>query len=239
MKKYLLVVGVLMVFLNACNNVTTYESLESSLPTITVDGYGELSATPDEASISFGVVSEEKLLDKAYSKNTEAMNAIIQTVKQRGIEKKDIQTSSYSITPLYPVDERGRRLPEKLVGFRVNQQLTIVVRDISKVGVLIDTVVAQGANTFNGLSFDVSKRTELQRQAKIRAIEEAQEKARVLADSLGLKLGRILRVYETGTRPYQPKNVARFEMATHAAPDIEAGSLEISASCQIVYETIQ
>ncbi len=231
------VIGILS---GGCARVTTHESLEASVPTIHVSGKGTVTAQPDEATARFGVRSEERSLARAYERNTREMNAIISSVKSLGVEDKDMHTSSYSITPVYATDERGRKLPGKPVSFRVDQELTVRIRDISRTGVLIDTVVSQGSNVFNGISFGLSMQNDIERKAKVKALGDAQKKAVLIAESLGVSLGRVLRVDESAVRPYGTMAVRTFDTREAApAPHIEVGSLEVIASCNLVYEIVQ
>lgn len=220
---------------NAC-----YKSIEDSVPTISIQGKGKVTAVPDEAIARFGVTSEEKLLSKAYKHNTENMNIVITTVKGMGIEEKDIKTLSYAVMPVYPKDDRGRQLPGKPVSYRVSQQLVIKIRDLSKVGEVIDKAITGGTNVFNGIQFVSSKINELEKEAKVKAAKDAKEKAELLAKNLGVTVGRVLKVSESSIRPYLQKNRAAFgAVMAESAPQIEPGSMEVNATCNVIYEIIQ
>lgn len=223
-----------------CAPEARYGSIENSVPTISVRGTGKVTARPDEALARFGVTSEEKTLEKAYKKNTESMNAVIREVKASGIEDEDIATSSYTVSPVYPRDEQGRQIPGKPASFRVSQELTIRIRDISKTGVIIDKAIASGTNTFNSIQFDSSVIEELEKEVKGRAALDAEEKAALLAGNLGVKLGRVLKVSESTVMPYPARNmVAMRAAAPDSAPQIEPGAMEITGTCDVIYEIIQ
>ena len=242
MKKavFFLVATVLMLSAAGCQKNCNLAGIENSVPNISVQGQGSVEAVPDEAIVGFGVSSEDKALSRAYKDNTEKMNAVISTVKALGVETKDIRTSSYSVTPVYPRDENGRQLPGKPVSFNVRQQLTVTIRDMGKTGDLIDKVISGGANTFNGISFDSSRVEELGKEAMVNAAEDAKGRAVLLAEALGVKIGKVLKVNESSSRPYPSGNTAQYEvMAMRAAPQIEAGSMEVSATCDVVYEIVQ
>lgn len=235
-----LFIALIAVGIQGCVKAGMPVSLESSLPTISVQGKGEVQAVPDEAVIWFGVTSDEKLLTKAYTDNTTKMNAVIMSVKNMGIDSQDIKTSSYTVTPVYSRDENGRIIPGKPASFSVSQQLTVKVRDITKTGQVIDKVIASGTNTFGGLSFDSSKIDELTKQAKVKAAEDARKEAKLIADSLGVKIGRVIRISASTQQPYLNRNVRAFAVkAEMAAPQIEAGSMEVTSTCNVVYEIVQ
>lgn len=216
-------------------------SIENTLPTINVVGYGKITSIPDEAIIMFGVTSEEKDLTKAYGDNIDKMNKIIDTVKMSGIEAKGIKTSSFSVVPIYPRDTNGRQMPGKPVSYRVSQQLTVKVSDISKMGGIIDKVISDGTNIFNGIQFTSSKNEELQMEAKVEAVKDAKEKAELLARNLGVSIGRVIKVTESSQQPYpvRTRMMAYDSAMVKAAPQVEAGSMEVTATCNVIYEIIQ
>ncbi|MDP8298512.1 MAG: SIMPL domain-containing protein [Candidatus Tantalella remota] len=242
MKKTVLIVLTLAstsLLLTGCQQITNYSSIENSVPTLSAQGTGKIETTPDEAIAQFGVTSDSKSLSKAYKDNTEKMNAVISAVKTMGVEARDIQTSSYQVMPLYPRDENGRQIPGKPSGFKVRQQLTVKIRDIGKTGDVIDKVIASGSNTFNNLSFDSSKIEDLKKEAKSKAAKDAREQAEFLAKNIGVKIGKVLKVNASSIQPYYARNVMAFESAKARSPQIEAGSMEVSANCNVVFEIIQ
>lgn len=244
-KRYLSIFVVLfavsaLVAFQGCSRVNTYGSLEGSVPTISVQGLGKVTIKPDEAIIRFGVQTEEKYLEKAYKKNTERTNAVIETVKALGIKDEDIKTSSYNITPIYQRDEKGYQVPGKPASFRVSQSLQVKMRDLPKVGEIIDKVVSSGTNTFSGINFTLSNIEEVQEEAKVKAVKDAREKALILTKNLGVKTGRILRVNTSSPQPYQRAMMANEAMLARSnAPSIQPGSMEVTANCSIIYEIIQ
>jgi len=223
-----------------CARATGYQSLEAGVPTISVQGTGKVEAEPDEAIVRFGVMSEDKYLAKAYKLNTESMNSVISAIKSMGIDSKDIKTSSYTVTPVYERDEKGWQVPGKPATFRVQQQLTIKLRDTSGAGEVIDRIIASGTNVFNGIQFTSSKLEDLRTQAKVKAAKDAREKAVLLAKSLDVKLGRVLRINASISQPYPVRNQVAFEAAAaRSVPRIEAGSMEVTSTCNVVYEVLQ
>jgi len=242
-KIFFILICAMLVFSGAgCVKIGDGVSLENSVPTISVTGNGKIEVVPDEAVAAFGVTSEERSLSRAYEGNTRSMNTVIAAVKFLGIGAKDIRTSSYSVTPIYPRDEKGYQIPGKPATYRVSQQLTVKIRDISKAGEVIDKAMSSGADTFNGIWFDSSKIEDIRIQAKAAAAEDARSKAGVLAESLGVKAGRVLKVDESsGPVDYgaAPRKMMAFAENAAAAPSIEAGSMEVTATCNVIYEIVQ
>ena len=222
------------------SGVSTAEE-EDLIPSIQVMGEGKVETVPDEALASFGVSSENKSLDRAYRENTAKMNAVIRSVKEIGVADKDIQTTSFNVSPVYPQDERGRRMDGAPVGFRVSQQVSVRIRDLAKAGPLIDQVMTDGTNTFSGIQFTSSAIEELRKQAKNLAAKDARANAELLAESLGVKLGKLLKVSADPVRPYyaETRGVAMMAMAGSAGPQIEAGSMAVVATCNVEYTIVQ
>jgi uncharacterized protein len=242
MKKTVLILSffTLMLLAAGCQRDYNFQAVENSSPNISVQGEGMVEAVPDEAIVSFGVSSENKILSGAYKDNTKKINAVIATVKALGVESRDIKTSSYSITPVYPRDERGQQIPGGPLSFMVRQKLTVKVRDIATTGDLIDSVIAVGVNTFDGIGFYSSRIDDLESAAMGKAARDARKKAVLIAETLGVEIGKVLKVTESSAGPYPPVRMANYEARTmSAAPLIEAGSMEVKATCNVVYEIIQ
>ena len=123
--------------------------------TVTVSASGTVSATPDEATIASGVTSEAKTAREALSKNSEAMKKVIAELKGKGIEPKDIQTTQFNIEPVYVYPKEGQ--PPVLNGYRAHNMVSVKVRNLDKLGEVLDQLVTAGSNQMNGITFDVSK----------------------------------------------------------------------------------
>src|SRR3989344_3598525 len=138
--------------------------------TITVSGTGEVFVKPDLALIDFSVVTEDKTVASALSKNTVKMNAVISFLKNQGIEDKDLKTTSFSIFPRYefqreiqifPPFPEGKRI---LIGYEVSQSLEVKIRNLGKTGEIIEGATKDGANQVGDLRFTVDKEDDLKSQ---------------------------------------------------------------------------
>ena len=167
------------------------------------------------------------------------MNGIIDSLKNEfEIKSDDLQTSQYRINPRYQYDD-GRR---SIVGYEVTQSLTVKVRDFDKIGNVISKAGDLGANSVNGPNFIVDDPEAYKAEAREKAIASAKEKAETLADQVGVSLGPIIGFNEniggSVPRPYYDTAIESFGMGgdLKAAPQIEAGTEEISVSVSISYE---
>jgi uncharacterized protein YggE len=208
--------------------------------TITVSGSGEVYAKPDLALTTFSVLTEKKTIAKAMEENTEKMNAVIDSIKEQGVEEKDLKTTSFNIYPRYEWREKtqfypsGRRI---LVGYEIRQSLEVKIRDMEKIGVIIQKATDAGANQVGDLRFTIDDQDEVKKQARGQAIDKAKEKAEELASQLGVKLVRIVSFNEGGIVPrYYALEEAIGMGGEDKALQIEVGENKIEVSVSITYE---
>ena len=169
--------------------------------TISISGHGEVRAVPDVASISIGVTTQGSTAREALDGNSKAMKALLDTLKQAGIDARDMATSNFSVGPRLDYGNNNGQ-PPKVVGYDVNNMVTVTVRKIDDLGGLLDVAVSTGSNTINGISFSVTKPDAMLDEARKAAVADARHKAEIYAAAGGFKLGDIITVSE-GT-PYQP-----------------------------------
>ena len=212
--------------------------------TITVSETGEIYAKPDLVLTTFSVVNEAKTVAEAMSENTKKMNAIIDFVKSQAVEDKDLKTISFNIYPRYEWHEKtsippvpqGKRV---LVGYEVRQSLQVKIRDMAKIGQIIEGTTNAGANQVGDLRFIIDKEDELKKQARGQAIEKAKSKAKELASQLGVNLVRITNFSESGVVPRYyglEKMVAGLGGSVEESLQIETGENKIEVTVSITYE---
>ncbi len=211
--------------------------------TITVSDKGEVYAKPDLALSVFSVVTEAKTVNEAMAENTEKMNAIISFMKGEGVEEKDLKTISFNIYPRYewqrtgiPPYPEGRRV---LTGYEVRQSLQVKIREMAKIGDIIQGATDAGANQVGDLQFTIDNQDELKKQAREQAIEKAKAKAKELASQLDVNLIRITNFYESSVFPryYGLEKMAGIGAVEEAtAPQIETGENKIEVTVSITYE---
>jgi len=212
--------------------------------TITVSDTGEIYAKPDLALTTFSVITEAKTVTEAMAENTRNMNAIINVMKDEGIEEKDLKTTSFTVYPryewrkveseIYPYPP-GKRV---LVGYEVQQSLQVKIREMAKIGDIIQGATDAGANQVGSLQFTIDQEDELKKEARGQAIDKAKTKAQELASQLGVSLIRITNFSESGVAPryYELTKEAAVGMGGGEAPQIETGENLISVTVSITYE---
>jgi uncharacterized protein len=158
----------------------------SKVPTLVVSGIGEVYSKADTGLVVLSVVTESKTVNQAMTENTSKMNNVISFVKQQGVEEKDLKTTNFSINPIYSYNNQtGQRT---LTGYNVNQSLQVKIRDLSKIGAIIEGATNLGANEVGSLQFVIDNDDAVKAQARAEAIKDAQSKAEILAKQLGVKI---------------------------------------------------
>jgi uncharacterized protein YggE len=198
--------------------------------TVTVSATGNVSAEPDEATIATGVTSEAKTAREALSKNSEAMKKVIADLKGKGIEPKDIQTTQFNIEPVYVYPKEGQ--PPVLNGYRAHNMVSVKVRNLDKLGEVLDQLVTAGSNQMNGITFDVSKAETLKDEARKEAMANALRRAKLYAQAAGADVGEIVQISEdVGISGPQPVfyGKARAMAANAESAPVERGSVDLEA----------
>jgi uncharacterized protein len=245
--------GMLAIFLLilAISNLKQFRFIGSGVTatnTISVEGAGDVFAVPDTATFSYSVmVSNAKDATTAQTEVNTKGNAIIAYLKGEGIDAKDIQTTDYSLNPHYEYGESACRngyCPpgnQTLTGFDVNQTVSVKVRDTTKAGDLLSGIGSKGATNMSGLSFTIDDQTELEAEARQKAIDDARAKADELAKQLGVTVVRVVGFSENGYQPYYAKTMAFDSVGGMAAqfapaPEIAVGQNKITSNVSITYE---
>lgn len=214
-------------------------SSSGDLPyTITVNGNGLASATPDVVDIQLGVETINNDAAVAISDNAKSMNAVMDAIKALEIEDKDIQTANYNMWVEQVYDRDGMLTDQ--IRYHVNNQVNIRIRDLSKTGKLLEDALKAGANTVNGITFGVDDITALQSEARVKAIANAKAKAEELAAALGLRVGKVRQVseYSSSSTPNIEYRMADGKGGGGETP-IASGSFTVSLDVQIVFDIAQ
>ena len=215
--------------------------------TITVTGTGSAAGTPDTATVEIGVETRNPDVSLAFDENNATVDAVISTLIEAGIAQEDIRTVSLGVyMERFPMGmgmpvpelygEEGATEPEAT--YVVHNLVRVVVRDISLVGDVISAAVDAGANNVYGLNFGIEDQTELEREARIEAMADAEARAAELAQLAGAELGQILVISESwgGAGPFDLYNMAEMGMGGGGgAASIEPGQLSVMVQVQVTF----
>ena len=201
---------------------------------LTVAASAEARRVPDIATISAGVVTQAADANAALRQNAAQMAKVVAALRAAGIAERDVQTAGVNLNPQYRYAENQ---PPAITGYQASNTVNVVVRDLERLGRILDALVETGANQVNGPSFDVDRKDEGFDEARRDALAKAQQRARMYAQSLGLQVRRIVSIDETGME--MPRPVMRMEakaMAADASTPISPGENALGVTLNVVFE---
>ena len=203
---------------------------------MTTSGQGEVHAAPDEAMLSAGVVTTADTAAAALADNARSMNAVFDALRHAGVPEKSLQTSGFNVSPQYAMDKDGTQTPH-ITGYQVSNTVNVTLDDLSKVGPTLDALVASGANSIDGVSFDIKNPKAAMAQARALAVADAVDRAQTLAKAAGVTLGPILSINDGAANDAEPRPMYRMVTVTAArATPIAAGEQSVTANVSITWE---
>ena len=207
----------------------------AEVPIISVTGEGIVEAPPDCATISVGVISRNTDATKVQAENSRLAANVINSIAALGIDKKNIRTGNYNFHQLYRNDNNNRRIFD---GYEVSNSVTILVTDLSKVGKVIDTALANGANQVDSLNFGIRDREKFQNDALRLAVRDAMKKAEIVAAELGKRVTGVHSVSINSASIGAPyvERMAMANMDAKFETPIESGTLNCSANVHVEFE---
>lgn len=238
--KLLVVVSlfVIAVLVAGCTPTVIERSSDYQPPerTIAVNGTGSVTVAPDIAFINVGVHTQDTDPKKALSSNTAQANAVINAVKAIGVTDEDIQTSNFNVYPSLQYGPNGETLGTI---YMVDNTVYVKIKDLTKLGEMLEAVVTSGANNINGITFDVTDKDALASEARKKAVANAIAQAQDIADTAGVELGELMyvNVYYSGTTypQYEGKGGGGMNSAGVSVP-VSAGQLVITAEVNMTYK---
>ena len=200
--------------------------------TVSVSASGTVTAEPDIAHISAGVATEAETAKDAIARNSAVMGKLIEGLKGAGIAVRDIQTTTLQVEPRYTQPKDGR--PGAISGYRVVNQVRLTVREVKRLGEILDQAIALGANQINSIGFEVATAETLKDEARKQAMVNAKRRAELYATAAGVQLGQVLRISEgvVGDLGIRAMSGAR-SMA--ASVPIEAGTRTLTVHVDVTY----
>jgi len=240
MRKLLVLVAAGAVLLAACGSgegtlVSAAATDGSTTSGINVTGQGKVTGQPDVLKVILGVSVLRPTVDQATADAASLATAVIDALKASGVAEDDIQTTNYSINPEY--DWSGET--QRLLGYRVNNEVQVKIRDLEQAGEIIDAATAAGgdATVVNSLSFSIEDNAELLQMARTAAWNDAEGKASQLAQLAGVELGAAISITETinyePTPIYYERDMAA--AGEGASTPIESGTQEVTVIVQVTF----
>jgi uncharacterized protein YggE len=202
---------------------------------LSVSAQAEARRVPDVATVSAGVVTQAADANAAMRANATQMDKVMAAIRAAGIAERDIQTSGVNLNPQYRyVDNQA---PE-ITGYQASNTVNLKVRDIARLGKVLDALVASGANQVNGPSFEIDQPEAAYDEARRGALEKAQARAAMYAKTLGLRVRRIVSISEGGgfQPPMPMPMMAMARGKAEADTAVSPGETTLGASLDVVFE---
>ena len=210
--------------------------VDKNLATISVTGNAKIAITPNVAFLTLGVTTTGADVESTRTENESIVRRTIEGIVAQGVDRKMITTSQFSLQPLY--NNEGRDTVQRISGYRLQNNVTVVIEELSSLGTVIDAAFKAGANQFNGLRFGLKNDNNLREELLRKAVQNGRHKALIIADALGVTLGYPVSVSEAGG--YAPMQADSFQLMKSAigAP-IEAGMQTVSLDVNLVFNIVE
>jgi hypothetical protein len=222
---------------------------ELSNSTFVVNGEGKVYAKPDVAVVDMSIINQNVDVEKVQAENDEKTQRVINFLKESGVDEKDIKTLQYNLQPEYDYnwcrDASSQYIsycPPKLVDYILTQSIEVKIRDLNNVGKIIGKLTDVGVNQISSINFVIDEDNVYKSEARKEAVLDAQKRANDIAQTAGIKLGRIITISESSVDNVYPAAKYAQEQTLRDLPSaspIEIGINEINASVSLVYEIIE
>ncbi|QCO67443.1 DUF541 domain-containing protein [Luteimonas yindakuii] len=201
---------------------------------LSVSARAEASRAPDVATLSAGVVTNAADANAALRANAEQMNRLMQAIRAAGIQERDVQTSGLNIHPQYRHSENEAPV---ITGYQASNTVNLKLRDVGRLGQVLDALVASGANQVNGPSFEIDQPEAVYDEARRKALDLARQRAEMYASALDLRVRRIVSISEGGgfVQPMPMMRMAAMDARAESSP-VSPGETTLSASLDVVFE---
>jgi hypothetical protein len=208
-----------------------YAAEEPIRRTLSVTGTAEASVKPDICYLSFTVVAHSQRATLAYKECNKQMDKLDSVIRDLGIESRDLQTTSFSITPDYHYEkETDRRISD---GCSARRGLSVSVRDFSRVSAMLDAAVGLDSVQVGGVAFTVEDRKKYAGQVRVDALRDARATAQAIAAETGVKIKRLMTISEPET---DNGGWSRIVVQGMTSPSVEPGEVKITHTVYITYE---
>ena len=217
--------------------LATVVQAQETNPGITVNGESVVSQAPDMATISLGVSKRAPSASEAMANTSEKVRGILAKLDTLQVAGLDRQTSGLYLRPVYDEQSRDGSTSVQVVGYEAGNTVRVTVRDLTKLGLLMDTVVAEGANDFNGLQFGIRDSSQSLLEARKNAVADAIARATQLAEAAGVKLGDVISMSES-SQGFRPMEMRMSQMKSMDTP-IETGEVDVRVQVTVHFAILQ
>lgn len=202
---------------------------------ITTTGQGVIDVMPDMAHLSLGVTHQAREAGAALAATSQGVAAVLERLQAQGVAARDVQTGTVSVQPVWSNTRGDTPSAPQITGFVARNTLNIRVRDLAMLGALLDAVVQDGANTFDGLSFALQDPEPVMAEARAAAVRDAMARAAQLAAAAGVVLGPVQSITEGGAMRAPMMEMATARMSDAGGVPVAPGEVSLSAQVTMVF----
>jgi len=231
----LAIIGIVLVSALALTRPLTISSSNSSSKTIQVTGTGTLSATPDQAVMYLAVETQGSTATAATTANAATMTKVISALIAVGISNESIQTTAYTLNPLYS-SPTNQSVAPSIVGYDAVNSIQVTLSNLESVGQVLDQAISAGANQVQGITFTLSNTAQaaLQKQALQIAMQDAYNQAKATAAALGVTI--VGPVSVSPSYVFQPVSYNRYSALAASTTPVQPGTLQVTVTVQVTYQ---
>ncbi|MGP8243654.1 MAG: SIMPL domain-containing protein [Bryobacteraceae bacterium] len=217
----------LALFVFILSGCISWAQTPPAAPLVKASGDATVNVAPDQATIDIGVMTQAATAQAAAAQNASQLQAAIDQLRNLLGKAADLKTVGYSLNPNYQAGKNGG--PVTIGGYTASNTVELTLTDLSQVGKVIDAATRNGANRVQQLQYGLKDQRPAQTEALRQATGRARANAEAMAEALGLRLGKVIQVEQTGSMPIRPMMMAvsRAQMAT---PIDNPQSIPVSAS---------
>ncbi|HEY4078758.1 MAG TPA: SIMPL domain-containing protein [Rhizomicrobium sp.] len=208
-------------------------ALAADTHTLSMGGHGEVRTAPDLVQINAGVTTNATTAAQALAANTTRMKGVFAALEKMGVPQKTIQTVNFSVSPQYT--NGGNNEPPRLTGYQINNEVSVRLEDVDRLGTALDALVSSGANQMNGINFSIRDSAPVLEKARADAIADARVRAETYAKAADVTLGPILSISEGGGEVRPLRMAAPMMFASKSVP-VAAGEQSVTADVAVVWE---
>ncbi len=217
----------------ATTQISAQEKLQ---PLVNVQGEGIVKVVPDQVSIRMSVESEGDDAQQVKRSNDKTVDGVLKYLKDQDLDAKDVQTQYVNLSKNYDYNT-------KTYSYKATQTITVLVRDLKKYDVLVTGLLNQGINRIDGISFGAKNMEALKSQARIKAVENARQKAEEYAGVLNQKIGKAIQINEISQgqipEPMYRGAFMQMEADQSSGETLALGEMAVKAQINVSFELMR
>ena len=210
---------------------------------ITAVGQATVSAVPDTVTITAGVTNSGRTAREALGTNSQTMTAVFAAMKAMNIPDRDIRTTNLNLQPQYapmPAGNAGNLADRPVTGYRATNNVSVTIADVTRAGAVLDALVTAGANQSGGISYAIRNSSKLLDQARAEAVKDAMARAKIYADTAGVRLGALHAITDSQATPQtilgRDAGLAGFAPPAPPPPPIGVGEQSLRVTVTVSWD---